>query len=247
MALPNYQDRLLILQSMSVKMQYLQFASLPRPKADAKSPPTRDLINWTIEVYAFSLLSHFREMLRSFLFLVENCHVAASFVICRTMFEMAAHVYYVNKHVQQYLKSNDLEQSWKFLIEIQHGSRHMQEYSGEPDYESPPHISKAINCFNEYLKGTWSTERYSFLSEYTHPGPFAFGQHLAIDDAFNSILFVPPSRDASNVLLSPAIVSTSTVLSSIYSLLPCAGDGEIAQQIKRCIEELVRLHKKDKP
>ena len=245
MEIPNYQDRLSILQSMSEKMQYLKFPSLPRPRADAKSPPTPDLINWAIQVHAFSLLSHFREMLRSFLLLVENGHVAASFVICRTMFEMAAQVYYVNKHVQQYLKSDDLEKTWIFLIDILVGSRFMREYSGELNYEISPHISKAISSYNECFKNEGSSKTYSFLSEYSHPGPVSFGQHYEGEDAPNCISFVPPPRDTSMAPLSNAIISISTVLSSIYSLLPCAGDGEIAQQIKRCVEELVQLHGKD--
>ena len=228
---------------MSERMQLLKFASLPRPKSDAKSPPSPDLINWAIELYTFSLLSHFRELLRSFLFLVENGHVAASITICRTMFEMAAHVYYVNKHVKQYLESNELEQTWNFLLEIQQGSRYMQEYSGELDYEISPHISKIISCYNEFLQNGYSSKRYSFLSEYSHPGPFAFGQHYEGDYAFNCILFVPPPQDASKAPLAAAISSTCTVFLFINSLLFLAEEKEVSQQLIGFSEDLVKSYR----
>ena len=223
----------------------MKFPSLPRPEGNSKSPPTLGLINWAIKVYAFSLLCHFREMLLSFLFLVENGHVAASFVICRTLFEMAAQIYYVNKHVQQYLESSDLDKTRSFLFDVQQGSRYMRKYSGDPDYETSPHISKAIGCYNEFLRN--STETYSFLSEHAHPGPFAFQQHQEIDDVSHCILFVPPSRGALQAPLSNATISIGTVLLYVNSLLCRAGEIEIAQQLKRCTEDLVKLHKKEEP
>lgn len=51
---------------------------------------TEELVHWTIRVYAYSILSQFREMLRSALHLYDADHIPAVFLCARAMWEMDA-------------------------------------------------------------------------------------------------------------------------------------------------------------
>jgi|SRR5579872_2705916 len=81
--------------------------------------------------------------------------ISAVFLCCRGLFELAAHGYYVKKHILQHLKKNDLKAAWQFLYEVNLGSREMRDeqkvQDGESDYPEGPHIAKVIACFNEYF------------------------------------------------------------------------------------------------
>ena len=245
--MPDDKGRFSILKSASQKMEKLNFPSLQRPDGNSESPATPELIDWGIRVFVFSLLSHFRELLRSFLFLATNGYVLASFIVCRAMYEMAAQAYYVNKHIDQYLKSDDLEKAWSLFIDVQTGSRYMQEFGGEPDCDIPPHIKKVMNCFNEYLGDKTATKTYSFLSEHTHPSTFTSVRHYGISLDTKSIVFGKPPRNSSEAPLNNAIASTMTVMLFVNSLLLRTGENEVAHQLREWLEEFVRLHKGDQP
>ena len=246
MQMPDYKGRFSILESASQKMEKLTFPPLQRPDGNSKSPTTPELIDWATRLFAFSLLSHFRELLRSFLFLAENGHVLASFIVCRTMYEMAAQSYYVNNHIDQCLKSDDLEKAWTLFIDVQTGSRYIQEFGGEPDCEIPPHIKRVMNCFNEYFGDKTATETYSFLSEHSHPSTFTSVRHYEISFDTKSIVFGAPPRNSSESPLNNAIISAMTVMLFINSLLLRTGENEVAQQLGEWLEEFVQLHKSDK-
>src|SRR5690242_20724232 len=77
----------------------IQTPKLLRPNISHAQPVTQELAYWSLRVYAYSILSQFREMLRSTLMLQEAGQVPAVFLCCRALFEMAAHAYYVKKHV----------------------------------------------------------------------------------------------------------------------------------------------------
>jgi hypothetical protein len=109
----------------------LRFPPLRCPSVGPHDPPCIALINWGTCVYVFSALCHFRELLRSFVVLLkEGCHGGA-IVIARGLFELAAHAFYVDKHLEQYLAASHLEQAWSFLSDVNLGSRHMRNYGIE--------------------------------------------------------------------------------------------------------------------
>src|SRR5207302_9280140 len=124
-------------------------------------------------------------MLRSFLVLVWNGLTPASFLIARCLFEIGAHTYYVHKHFVQYFDAKDLESAWKFLHEINMGSRYMQEEYGDkveewPSFVAPREIAKIIRTFDEWTNKQSRTE-YSFLSEFAHPNMAALSHYYNIE------------------------------------------------------------------
>jgi hypothetical protein len=88
---------------------------------------TQELAYWSLRVYAYSILSQFREMLRSTLMLQDAGQVPAVFLCCRALFEMAAHAYYVKKHAFQHLDKKDYQAAWDFMIGVNQGSCYMRE------------------------------------------------------------------------------------------------------------------------
>ena len=120
------------------KLDAITTPELVRPPVTPDAPPTNELIAWAVKVYFYSALCQFRELLRATLLLVEVGYISAVFFCCRGLFELAAHAYYVQKHVLQYLKNGDIRSAWKFLFEINLGSRDMREKQkaqvGDSDY-----------------------------------------------------------------------------------------------------------------
>jgi hypothetical protein len=185
-------------------------------------------------------------MLRSFLFLVENGYAPASFLIARSLFEMGAHAYYVQKHVTQYLDAGDIGKAWAFLTEINMGSRYMQEEYGETKdmqlFSAPRDIGKIIRCYDEWLghSGKASTE-YSFLSEFAHPNMAAFSHYYTINpgkSGFAEVTFHDPKRGAERVPFSHVSAAVVSSLHFVSKLLERIGETEVAPQVKSVLEIL---------
>jgi hypothetical protein len=137
----------------------IQTPELVRPDVPGGQPVTQELAYWSLRVYAYSILSQFREMLRSTLMLQDAGQVPAVFLCCRALFEMAAHAYYVKKHALQHLDKKDYQAVWDFMLGINQGSRYMrqrQKTGAFPhkthEIKEGPHIAKIIACFNEYFQ-----------------------------------------------------------------------------------------------
>ena len=227
-------------------LDQIKFPSLTRPNVPKDAPPTFDLVNWAIQMYSFSLLSHYREMLRSFLLLTGGGNIPAAFVIARCLFEMAAQTYYVNKHAQQYLKEGNLKEALKFLSEINMGNLYMKEKYAESEDEdanafpTPREIGKVIRCFNEWGKIKRAGETYSYLSEFSHPNMGAFSHHYEIKDVDSTVRvdFTEPPRDP---LMAPLheIVISLTGLQFVGELLGLTGETVVTSSINRILRDFI--------
>jgi hypothetical protein len=226
------------IETAAKQLDQIRFPELPRPAVGQNSPPTNELVTWAIQMYCFSLLSHFREMLRSFLTLIQSGLLPADFVIARCMFEMAAHAHYTNKHMSQYLEAGELKSAWDFLIEINMGSRYMHEEYGDqpadwPPFAAPREIAKVIRCFDEWA-GKATTE-YSFLSEFAHPNMAAFSHYYAMEakpEGYGTVKFIDPPREVSTAPWHHVSISLVASLHFVLRLLQRIGEKQVAPQIE---------------
>jgi hypothetical protein len=217
---------------------------LLKPAVSRGRPATEVLAYWAIRVYGYSILSQFREMLRSLLLLFDGGQFPSLFLCARAMFEMGAHAYYVKKHVFQHLANGDFEATWQFLVNVNASSRHMNEQwkAGDlarpPEIGAGPHIAKIVACFNELFQRVRksqgdrpATDEYSFLSEFCHPNGFAFVNHMEYHKQEIGMLvkFVKPSGDVCMQALPDALFSCMALLSSTARLMRRAGDNGIAR------------------
>jgi len=236
------------IEQASTHMQEMRFPDLQRPAVRPNEPPTLELINWAVQLYCYSLLAHFREILRSFLVLVHNGLLPASFTAARTLFEMGAHAYYTHKHIVQFLDERNLKGAWDFLFEINAGSRYMREEYGDqpeelPAFPAPREIARVIRCFDERMKGKAATE-YSFLSEFAHPNMAAFSYYYKLEetDADHSVVrFVAPTRELSSAPWSNVSISLIACLNFMLLLLrrSAEAEAEAARQVDAIFKEFI--------
>jgi len=220
----------------------LTFPSLLHPQPAPDGAPTCDLVNFAVRVYCYSLLSHFREMLRSYLFLGENGHIPAAFVVCRCLFEMGAHAYYVHKHVTQHMDGAELEAAWKFLFEINMGSRYMQEEYGEvkdwPPFSAPREIAKVIRCFDEWTgRNGQAVTEYSFLSEFAHPNMAAFQHYYEIKRGPSGSIRADFSSSFSAAPIPYISFSLTSALRFTLKLLERTSEPDVSPSVRTVLAE----------
>lgn len=78
-------DRLKALKLVSREIKKLEFAPLERPQVPSGAQPTLELLDWATRLYCYSILSHFRELLTSLVFLSEAERGPAVFIIARSL------------------------------------------------------------------------------------------------------------------------------------------------------------------
>ncbi len=233
------------LQSVYRNLERIVFPALPRPSAARNEATTRDLVDWAAKLYCFSLLAHFRELLRSLLLLTESKHIPAAFVISRNLFEMSAQSYYVHKHVLQRVKENDLRAARDFLSEINTGSRYMREEYGEEigqAFPAPRDIAKAVRSFNEFIEPGWATTSYSFLSEFSHPNMAAFMHYYEWEESASdntNVKFVAPSPKQLVLALPNVCIAAVALLQSVSDLLSVAKESAVCQRVKAALQQLI--------
>ena len=226
----------------------IAFPDLVRPAVLPNAPPTPELVDWAVRVYCFSVLSHFKELLRSVLLLVEVGHIPAAFIVSRSLFEIGAQAYYVKKHVDQYLNSGDLVAAWQFLFEINLGSRYMREEHGgkaEEAFPEPRDIAKVMRCFDEYFNIGEAATTYSFLSEFSHPNSAAFMHYFdwkADSSGETKITFVPPSSEKLAMALPAVAIALAALLHCGMDLLNRIGDTKVAARLDVALTKLIRAH-----
>jgi hypothetical protein len=230
------------IETAAKHLEEIKFPELQRPAIRQDDPPTAELVHWALHMYCYSLLAHFREMLRSYLVLTQNGLIPASFVVSRSLFEMAAHVYYTHKHATQFVEAGDLKSAWDFLVEINMGSRYMREEYGDQSEETSPfaaprEIAKIVRCFDEWT-GKAVTE-YSFLSEFAHPNMAAFSHYYVMEPlagGYGIVRFTDPPRESLSAPWSHVSISLVACLHFSLHLLNRSGEKEVVQKIEAILE-----------
>jgi hypothetical protein len=210
-------------------------------------------LSWAVRVYYFSLLSQFRDLLRSVLLLVEAGHIPAVFIVARSLFELGAHSYYVKKHVTQFLDAGDLPAAWNFLYDVNLGNRYMREQFGSKGncaFPEPPNIGKVMGCFNEYF--TFARDEkpaatiYSSLSEFSHPNCSAFMHHFEWSEDSSSttkVTFGPPSPEMLALALPNVSIALVALLHCGVDLLIRVGDTQVIPHLRVAIDEVLSLQR----
>ena len=243
-SLPQRTGYLIRIKAVSRALDDAVFLTLDRPNVPPGAAPTRELIDWAVKVYCFSVLSHFRELLRSFLYVTESGHIPAAFVIARCLFEMGANSHYVHKHVMQYLASEDLAAAWEFLSEINMGSRYMRERPDDleiSEFPEPRDVAKVVRCFNEWSKQDM-VSTYSYLSEFSHSDMAAYSHYyeFKLDEQNQAkFTFVAPPRDPLMAPLPEVSMSVTALLNFVRKLLVQTGENTVAAIISGALREFI--------
>jgi hypothetical protein len=234
--MPPDTDSAQLLRIAESSLEGFKFPPLVRPDVPFNSAPTKDLVDWTIQLYSFSLLSQFRALLRGIIPLIEARNVPALRVIVRALFELGAHAYYVNKHVKQCLDAKNLDAAWDFLIPV--GTSGLSAISPYPQesqlFPSPARIGEVIDCFNEITDGD-AGAIYSFLSQFCRPDMAALRQHFHWDGTQLITFDVPKG----NTALPLGAAATLAALDAVSELLELSNETEIRTKMIQLLRKLV--------
>ena len=227
-----------LLRIVDASLEELEFPPLVRPDVPFDSPPTKDLVDWTIQLYSFSFLSQFRALLRGVIPLIEARNIPALRIIVRALFEMGAHSCYVKNHVKQHLEAKNLEAAWDFLLPLATSNLYtISPYPQESQlFPSPAHIERVINCFNEIMEGD-AAEAYSLLTEFCHPALAVFKQHYQWE-ASRLVTFDAPEENLGTALPLGAS-STLAALDAVSELLALSNETEIRTKLIQLLGRLV--------
>jgi hypothetical protein len=235
---PPDTDSARVLRIADASLEGLKFPPLVRPNVPFNSAPTKDLVDWTIQLYSFSFLSQFRALLRGVIPLIEARNIPTLHIIVRALFELGAHSYYVKKHVKQHLEAKNLEATWIFLNPVGMSSLYtISPYPQESQlFPSSAHIGEVINCFNEIMEGDAATI-YSLLSEFCHSDMAALRQHFQWD---GSQLVTFDVREGNlSTALSLGASATLAALDAVSELLELSSETEIRTKVIRLLRKLV--------
>ena len=217
------------------------FPNVTAPDKDPKTPPNRPLLNFGMLVYCYPWIRHFSSLSNGVLMLVRAENIASGRIVARSLFELCAHVYYVQKHLKQHIAAKNYAAAWKFLTPIAIGSRYMNERdpSRSPSVPAPPHISKAVKCFEERIPKE-SREDYSYLSEYSHPNTMAFQQHYK--------WLTPRTVTITDQIPIHGFLGSTTgaciqALLAADNLLELAEEREVRLQLRNLLEAIANLAK----
>jgi hypothetical protein len=224
-----------VLRILSSGLDELQLPDLRRPDQRNDFPPSSELMNWAVQAYCFCWLSHFRVILRGSLSLFDVNNAPALRFLVRGIYELSAHAHYVEKNIEQHLRSGNRDAVWDFLLPIGSGSFYLNRvYPGDSElFPSPARIGKVIKEFNDATGGD-AYDNYGFQSEFCHPNMMAFGQYYDWDRVI--VRFREPKVTATRVLL-PTHAGLGAML-DIDSLLKLSDEKVVRAAI---VDVLMRI------
>ena len=223
---------------IAARMKQFTFSNLKRPPVPAKAPATPELVNWGAQVYCYSWMRHFSTLVNGIATLKDAGNTPSSRIVARSVFELGAHAYYVKKHLKQHIDAGNFSAAWEFLTPIGVGSRYINEQHPEESemFPSPPHISKAINCFGERMPED-AQEGYSFLSEFCHPNVLAFSQYYEWTNP-QTVAFVDDHEPLAGIFGPTAAASIEGLL-AIEELLRLSREQEVLRSLHELLEAIV--------
>ena len=241
-------SRLSTLKLVSRNLQGLRFVTLSRPQVPYGDPPTMELIDWVTKLYCFSVLCHFRALLKSLVLLTEAKHAPAVFIIARSLYEIGAHSYYVQKHIKQYRQAKNAGQAWKFMESVNMGSLYMNQKSATASpsrpFPEPRDIGKIIRCFDEWPQNKrpgHASETYSYLSEFAHPNMAAFEHYYEMASTGDNIFvrFINPNVVVKEPL-GNVTIAVAAMLYNVSELLDLLGENALAEKLNHSLNILIR-------
>lgn len=211
--------------------------ALSRPEVPPNAPATKELVEWGVKKFEYSLLAHVRAMLRGTLLLADAGIEAAVIVLCRHLYEWNMQTAYVYVTVKAHLESVDYQAAWEFFLRTsggnnwvkRHGTRYVPEFPAT-EVEGSIRLKHAVKAYKQYRAQKFGSESvdddYSYLSERSHPNGFCLQPYMKIDFP-NDVRFVEPKSDRLPGILHSCVMEWAMVSVDLLGLVqekPIRGD-----------------------
>ncbi len=102
--------------------------SLLRPPVSPDADPTEELVFWGITKYAYSLIVHFRTILKGILLLSETGYEPSVIILGRHLYEWNMQASYAYQKFQQHLQQVDLKSAWELFLAISEGNSWIKQH-----------------------------------------------------------------------------------------------------------------------
>jgi hypothetical protein len=226
----------------------IELPRLSRPPVPPDAPATKDLVEWGIAKFAYSLLAHMRTVLRGTLLLADAGIEPAAVVLVRHLYEWNMQTCYVYETFKTHLDASDLGTAWKFFLRASggnnwvkdHGTKYVPEFPGE-DVEPSIRIKHSVKAYKEQRAQQYGTQNvddeYSYLSERSHPNGFCLEPYLRVE--FPEVSFVEPrSKRIPGVLHACMLEWSMTQI----NLLGLAREQIVRASLVAMIKEIAGQH-----
>lgn len=132
--------------------------------AQSTNPHMNRLITYTLDICVLKAI----ECEQGFVLLFNEGILSPAFILNRSVFELWAAVFYVEKTVKDFCTTRNKDKLAKIADKLFAGTLYPAQLPwGEPSLEKPVHITTMIKELERDYPG--SRQIYSFLCEYCHP------------------------------------------------------------------------------
>ena len=219
------------------RLQSIALPSLIRPPVGPDDDPTEDLVYWATKFYVYSSIAHVRTLLSGLLALIQAGNKPSADVICRNIFEWAAHACYVREHLTPSIKGKKWAAAFTLLTKASGANRWLKKHGRKypeavPSDEIPTFagVGDLVNAYDAYQTKEFGNgdakEAYSFLSEHSHPNGACFLEYREISGA--EVRFVSPEAPNSFPNTNRSLLDWMTFH---HSLLALAHEDSVREQL----------------
>ena len=194
-----------ILTIVEHDLRQIKLPPLIRPDVPNDKPDEK-LVVWGVTYYANCVIAHMQTVLSGLVQLLEAKNIPTALIIGRHVFEWTAHICYMSRNTETYLRKKEWGRAWhlhslamegNIWIRL-HGSKYAPPVLTEGTPE-PIGIANVVACYDEYLrqvgKKADAKDTYGLLSEHSHPNSACFNRYCSY--VGREVRFVAPSADAS--------------------------------------------------
>jgi hypothetical protein len=239
-----------ILPIVETGLHKIDLPPLTRPLV-ADDNPNEELVLWGTQYYSYSVIAHLRTVLHSLVQLIDAANIPTAFIVCRHIFEWAAHTCYMSRNTKNYVERKEWGRAWHLHSLAMQGNRWVKDHGSkyEPalvtgDVPDPLGIANIVSCYDEYRRQRQghadAKDSYGLLSEHSHPNSACFlpyYQYVGWE-----VRFVAPSPDTSLLGEERCLIDLMMFLNVLLEL---GREKVVRAQIVAILKELAALADKE--
>ena len=248
-----------VLSIVAERLRNIALPALRRPMVGPKEPPTKELVQWGIKVYAFALISHVRTVLDALVKLSESENITAAQILSRNLFEWTAHACYSLRRLKQMMEAQNWQDAWELLSKVatgnywakKHGSKYAPTSTTVPiDVPNSVRVGDLIEAYEEHgverHRRANAKDTYSLLSEFSHPNSACLQHYYDWQTSQGiEVTFCKPDPESSTL----PVVNWCMIdlMMFLLPLLGLAADNQVAPSITSILKEIVAMAPKARP
>jgi hypothetical protein len=242
-----------VLSIVAERLRNIALPALKRPLVGPKEPPTKELVQWGIKVYAFALISHVRTVLDALVKLSESENITAAQILSRNLFEWTAHACYSLRRLAKIMEAQNWQGAWELLSKVatgnywakKHGSKYAPTSTTVPiDVPNSVRVGDLIDAYEEHeveqRRHANAKDTYSLLSEFSHPNSACLQHYYDWKTSQGiEVIFCKPDPESSTL----PVVNWCMIdlMMFLLPLLRLAADNQVAPNITSILKEVAAM------